>query len=96
MAMPPLATGVFTTNDQQWRGGHFNGVPMTTREAADLSPNHWIAAVTDATTSFALALPNKAIAVEVHTVLEDSTITETIIHQLWDDPQLDQRVGAAL
>ncbi|OUS11233.1 hypothetical protein A9Q89_09285 [Gammaproteobacteria bacterium 53_120_T64] len=76
--------------------GHFNGVATSTLEAAGLSPDKWIAAVTTAASSFALALPSKAIAVEVHTLLNDSSIAETIINQLWDDPALEQRVGAAM
>ncbi len=76
--------------------GHFNGVPLSTLEAAGLTPDNWIEAVTTAATSFALALPSKAIAVEVHTVLADSAIAETIINRLWDDPALEQRVGAAM
>lgn len=76
--------------------GHFNGVPISTLEAAGMTPDNWITAVTSAATSFALALPNKAIAVEVHTLLGDSFIAESIINHLWDDPALGQRVGAAM
>ena len=76
--------------------GHFNGVPFSTLEAAGLNPENWIDAVTTAATAFSLALPNKAIAVEVHTVLDQSFIAETIINQLWNDPDLEQRVGAAI
>lgn len=76
--------------------GHFNGVPISTLEAAGMTPDNWITAVTSAATSFALALPNNAIAVEVHTLLGDSFIAESIINHLWDDPALGQRVGAAM
>ena len=76
--------------------GHFNGVAISTLEAAGLTPDKWIEAVTAAASSFALALANKAIAVEVHTLLNESYIAENIINQLWDDPALEQRVGAAM
>ena len=76
--------------------GHFNGVPISTLEAAGFTPDNWIAAVTTAASSFALALPNKAIAVEVHTLVGESYIAETILQQLWDDPALEHRVGAAM
>ena len=76
--------------------GHFNGVPYDTLEAAGLTPERWIDAVIEAATSFAVALPDKAIAVEVHTILGESDIPEAIINELWEDPQLNQRVGAAM
>ncbi|PHS18620.1 MAG: hypothetical protein COA86_07990 [Kangiella sp.] len=76
--------------------GHFNGVPIETLTDAGLTAENWIAAVENAAINFAFAFTDKPIAVEVHEIMNDSSIPETIINNLWNNPALEQRVGAAM
>lgn len=88
--------------------GHLQGVDMNLLiaagddrdgdsdvDAADFQIN-WIEASKQASRSHALAFTNKAIAFEVHDVNNTATIPEIIINDLWNDPTLGQRVGAAM
>lgn len=88
--------------------GHLQGVAMSTLIAAGVDRDgdmdidsadfafSWIAAAKAAARSFALAFTNKPVAFEVHEVNGTHTIPETIIQDLWNDPSLDRRVGAAM
>jgi hypothetical protein len=88
--------------------GHLQGVTMSTLiaagddrdgdsdvDAADFQIA-WVEASKRAAHSFADAFSNKAIAFEVHDVNGTASIPETIINDLWNDPTLEQRVGAAM
>lgn len=76
--------------------GHLQGVSMPTFVAAGYTDANWISASKQAAKSFADAFTNKAIAFEVHDVNGTHTVPETIINDLWNDPTLGQRVGAAM
>ena len=76
--------------------GHFNQVPFETLEAAGLTADLWIDAVKEAATSFAMAFPEKPIAVELHNILGLSEIPISIMNELWGDPSLQRRVGVAM
>ncbi len=84
--------------------GHFNGVSAedlkATADDEQYDPEDfewlWVDAVKQAAGSFSQALDKKAIAVEVHEMLGSAEIPETIINDLWNDPALSQRVGAAM
>jgi hypothetical protein len=88
--------------------GHLQGVDMNLLIAAgdDRDGDHdvdtadfqiaWVEASKQASRSFAYAFTNKAIAFEVHDVNNAATIPESIINDLWNDPALEQRVGAAM
>ncbi len=88
--------------------GHLQGVDMNLliasgndrdgdgdADAADFQIA-WVEASKQASRSFAFAFTNKAIAFEVHDVNNAATIPEAIINDLWNDPALAQRVGAAM
>jgi len=76
--------------------GHLQGVDMPTFVNAGYTDANWITASKQAAASFANAFTNKAIAFEVHDVNGTHTVAETIINDLWNDPTLEQRVGAAM
>jgi len=76
--------------------GHLQGVNMSDLVAAGYTDANWIAASKQAARSFANAFTNKALAFEVHNVNNGATVPATIINDLWDDPSLDHRVGAAM
>lgn len=76
--------------------GHFNGV--TTEELLDagLTSDKWVNAVKETARIFANAFTKKAIAVEVHDIMEDTSIPNRIMTDLWNEPSLNHRVGAAM
>ncbi len=76
--------------------GHFNANWPDDLKKTGLTGEKFIAGATSAARHFANALTNKAIAIEVHEILGDATIPKQIITQLWEDPKLKQRVGAAM
>lgn len=76
--------------------GHFNSVDFDVLENAGLTSERWIKAVKDAAVSFAMAFPSKPIAVELHDILGSSEIPVAIMDELWNDPQLEHRVGVAM
>ncbi|WP_221029056.1 DUF7594 domain-containing protein [Actomonas aquatica] len=76
--------------------GHLQGVNMADMVTAGYTDQKWIDAGIDVSVNFANAFTNKALAFEVHEVNNTATVPETIINDLWDDPALEQRVGAAM
>lgn len=76
--------------------GHFNGV--TTEELLDagLTSDRWVNAVKETARIFANAFTKKAIAVEVHDIMEDTSIPNRMMTDLWNEPSLNHRVGAAM
>lgn len=76
--------------------GHFNGNTAAELMAQGMTADLWISACKQAAKTFAEAFPNKAVAFECHSVLDSADTVGTIINDLWNDPTLGQRVGAAL
>jgi surface protein len=76
--------------------GHLQGVDMPTFVAAGYTDAKWITAAKQSAVYFAEAFPNKPIAFEVHEVNNTVTVPAQIINDLWNDPALEQRVGAAM
>lgn len=76
--------------------GHLQGVNMQDLVAAGYTDAKWIDAGERAARSFASAFPRHALAFEVHDVNGGAAVPETIINDLWNDPTLGQRVGAAM
>jgi hypothetical protein len=76
--------------------GHFNGVPEALLINAGFTAEKWVNSIKEAAENFAIAFPDKAIAVEVHDLINDSAIPNQIITDLWNDSSLNQRVGAAI
>lgn len=87
--------------------GHFNGVDKKILfKAADIDPvspqadekfeTIWVQAATKTAKAFANAFDKKALAFEVHEVIGRVSVPKKIIYELWQDPNLKQRVGAAM
>ena len=76
--------------------GHFNGVPDDVLTGAGFTADLWVEAVKETARIFANAFTNKAIAVELHEILQDVSIPERIMNDLWNDASLEQRVGVAV
>ncbi|MCK0158518.1 beta-galactosidase [Cellulophaga sp. F20128] len=76
--------------------GHFNGVPKEELLTAGLTAENWISSVKETAKIFATAFLDKPIAVEVHDIIGETSIPNQIMTDLWNDPSLDQRVGAAM
>ncbi len=76
--------------------GHFNGMDREDLEAVGFTDERWIDAGVAAARSFAQHFSKKALAYEVHELPEGEVyVPQTIIETLWNDPTLNQRVGAA-
>ncbi|RPD93043.1 hypothetical protein EGM88_13920 [Aureibaculum marinum] len=76
--------------------GHFNGVTSSELINAGLTANRWVSSVKETAKIFANYFSNKAIAVEVHDIMGDTSIPNRIINDLWNDYSLNKRVGAAI
>jgi len=76
--------------------GHFNGVTTVQLLDVGLTADNWVTAVKETAYIFAQAFREKAIAVEVHDIMNDTSIPNKIMTELWNDPTLDNRVGAAI
>lgn len=87
--------------------GHFNGVPHDTLlSAAGIDPSSstaiddfkdvWVDAALNTTLTVSSSFPNKAVAYEVHELLDDASIPEAIIENFLIDPRYGNRVGAAM
>lgn len=76
--------------------GHLQGVDMSVLKQAGYTDQKWIDAVKSAAITFARAFPDKAIAVEVHDINGGAEVPGKIINELWADPALHHRVGAAM
>ncbi|MFG0248586.1 MAG: beta-galactosidase [Phycisphaeraceae bacterium JB051] len=76
--------------------GHFNANWPDDLRKVGLTGEKFIAGATAAARHFANALTNKAVAIEVHEILGDASIPKQIITELWEDPKLEQRVGAGM
>ncbi len=76
--------------------GHFNGVTTDELLDAGLTADNWVNGVKETAMIFADAFTKKAIAVEVHNIMEDTSIPNRIMTDLWNEPSLNQRVGAAM
>ncbi|UMB61395.1 hypothetical protein MHL31_04120 [Lutibacter sp. A80] len=76
--------------------GHFNGVSTNQLLNAGLTSNNWVNAVKETAIIFANAFTEKAIAVEVHDIMGETEIPNRIITDLWNEPSLEHRVGAAM
>lgn len=76
--------------------GHFNGVPTAQLTNVGLTADNWVKSVKETTKIFANAFSNKAIAVEIHDVMDNTSIPKQIMTDLWNDNDLNHRVGAAI
>ena len=76
--------------------GHFNGVTTDELLDAGLTSDNWVNGVKETARIFANAFTKKAIAVEVHDIMEDTSIPNRIMTDLWNEPSLSHRVGAAM
>lgn len=76
--------------------GHFNANANSDLLKAGLTPEKYISAAKSAATTFGLAFTQKPVAIEVHEILNDASIPGKIINELWNDPKLNHRVGAAM
>lgn len=76
--------------------GHFNGVTTDELLDAGLTSDNWVDAVKETARIFANAFTKKAIAVEVHEIMGDTSIPNRIMTDLWNEPSLNHRVGAAM
>ncbi len=76
--------------------GHFNGVTNTELINAGFTADKWVNSVKETAKIFANSFSNKAIAVEVHDIINDTSIPNRIITDLWNDSSLNKRVGAAM
>lgn len=76
--------------------GHFNGVTTDELIDAGLTSDIWVNSVKETARIFANAFTKKAIAVEVHDIMEDTSIPNRIMIDLWNEPSLNHRVGAAM
>ena len=76
--------------------GHFNGVTTDELLDAGLTLENWVNGVKETARIFANAFTKKAIAVEVHDIMEDTSIPNRIMTDLWNEPSLNHRVGAAM
>lgn len=76
--------------------GHFNGVTITQLTNAGLTATNWVQGVKETAVIFANAFSNKALAVEVHDIMGDTSIPTQIMNDLWEDVTLNHRVGAAM
>lgn len=76
--------------------GHFNGCPESTLKEAGFTEDGWVKGVTTTARDFANAFKGKALAVEVHEVLRSSTPAKRILDEVYRDPAMGKRVGAAI
>lgn len=76
--------------------GHLNGINQTTFATAGYTEQKWIDASLQNARNFGSAFSKKALAFEVHDLFNSSTPASTIITTLWNDVDLNQRVGAAM
>jgi hypothetical protein len=76
--------------------GHFNGVTTDELLDAGLTSDNWVNGVKETARIFANAFTKKAIAVEVHDIMEDTSIPNRIMTDLWNETSLNHRVGAAM
>jgi len=76
--------------------GHFNGVTDAELTTAGVTSTNWVNSVKETAKIFATAFTNKAIAVEVHDIMHDTSIPTKIMTDLWNDESLNHRVGAAI
>tara|TARA_Y100000768_G_scaffold389046_1_gene391698 strand:+ start:156505 stop:157854 length:1350 start_codon:yes stop_codon:yes gene_type:complete len=83
--------------------GHFNGnfnpndrmdwSPLTSQ---GLSKETWKYAMKEAAVIFAQAFEDRAVALELHTIIDRADIPLEAINELYDDPRTGKRVGAAM
>ncbi|WP_291728789.1 beta-galactosidase [Bernardetia sp.] len=76
--------------------GHLNGFDKEDFENAGYTETKWINASLQNAKKFASVFPQKALAFEVHELFSSTNPASTIIHELWNDTSLNQRVGAAM
>ncbi len=76
--------------------GHFNGVATDELLDAGLTSDNWVNGVKETARIFANAFTKKAIAVEVHDIMGDTSIPNRIMTDLWNETSLNHRVGAAM
>lgn len=76
--------------------GHFNGTSTSSLTSQGMTADKWKSGAKGAAKSFAKQFSNKALAFEVHEVLDKYDLPMSIINDLWNDASLNQRVGAAV
>ena len=76
--------------------GHFNGVTSEELISIGFTADNWVNSVKETAKIFANAFINKAIAVEIHDIMNDTSIPNRIMTDLWNDNTLNQRVGVAM
>lgn len=76
--------------------GHLQGVNMSDLVAKGYTDDRWVGAAKAASRSFAAAFMSKPIAFELHEINGGIEVPMRIINDLWNEPGLEQRVGAAM
>lgn len=76
--------------------GHLQRVDMSAMIDQGYTDDLWVDAAKGCARNFAGAFLNKALAIEVHEVNGGVTVPSRIINELWAEPGLEHRVGAAM
>ncbi len=76
--------------------GHLQGISLNDLERAGYTDQKWIEAAISVSRHFAEAFKHKALAFEVHEINNGAAVPAQILNTLWEDPQLEQRVGAGV
>lgn len=76
--------------------GHLQHIDMVAFKNKGYTDDKWVDAAKQTAKNFANAFPSKPIAFEVHDVNGGATVPNRIINDLWNDPSLNHRVGAAM
>ena len=76
--------------------GHLNGVDMSSFATSGFTAQKWIASAKSTAYKFAQAFPEKPIVFEIHEIDRDTIIPATIMNELYNDPNLCQRIGLGM
>ena len=76
--------------------GHLNGVNMGDFTADGFTNQKWISAAKTTAYNFANAFSDNPIVFEVHEIGNDTLIPATIINDLYNDPNLCERIGLGM
>lgn len=86
----------FTQNGIEGQLPFNNMLTNSSWEQKGWTEDVWVNAVTEIAGYFSNAFKNKAIAVEVHEVLENKNVPIRIMNTLWNDPSFEKRAGVAV
>lgn len=76
--------------------GHLQGVDMDAFRDSGFTSRKWIDAAEYTARLTAAAYPDKPVAIELHEIDNSVKICDTILYDLYNDPALEQRVGAGM